>query len=135
MRNKFARIALAGASFFFLTAFGEKHSSVEAQSSFKEAILELQFRVKPDAGMQISKDAPWNLQLLNTRGLKLETIEGKFESKIFDESLPGFQVKAPLDGTINSGKVDYIMRAFVCTEDKKHCYPQVHKGSLEWKKG
>jgi hypothetical protein len=133
MRRQLASIALASASFFFLTGFGEKHSSVEAQSSAKDKGVELQFKVKPDAGMQISKEAPWTLQLVNTQGLKLETKEGKFETKTFDEALPGFTVKADAEGA--SGKVDYVIKAFVCTTDKKHCYPQMHKGSLEWKKG
>lgn len=135
MRNKLASLALAGASFFFLTGFGEKHSSVEAQSAPKDKTVELQFKVKPDQGMQISKEAPWTLQLVNTQGLKLETKDGKFETKSFDEALPGFLVKAELEGAAVTGKVDYTIRAFVCTNDKKHCYPQLHKGSLEWKKG
>ncbi len=134
MRQRLASMALAAASFFLLSGFGEKHSSVEAQSVFKDKTVELQFKVKPNEGMQISKEAPWTLQLVNTKGLKLETKDGKFETKTFQEGLPGFEVKAPLEGEISAGKVDYTIRAFVCTNDKKHCYPQLHKGSLEWKK-
>ncbi len=134
MRQKLASIALAGLSFFFLTGFGEKHSSVEAVSGYKDKSVELQFKVKPDAGMKISKEGPWTLQLTNTQGLKLETKEGKFESKSFDENLPGFILRVPSDETVKAGKVDYTIKAFVCTEDKKHCYPQLHKGSLDWKK-
>lgn len=134
MRKQLGSIALAFTSFFFLTGFGAKHSSVEAQSSVKDKAVELQFKIKPDQGMQISKDGPWTLQLVNTQGLKLDTKDGKFETKTFDESLPGFTVKAELEGAAATGKVDYTMKAFVCTTDKKHCYPQLHKGSLEWKK-
>jgi len=134
MRKQLGSALLLSVSFFFLTGFGQKHSSVEAQSTAKDKAIELEFKIKPDQGMQISKDGPWTLQLVNTQGLKLQTKDGKFESKTFDEGLPGFKVKAELDGAATGGKVDYTMKAFVCTNDKKHCYPQLHKGSLEWKK-
>lgn len=134
MRKLFGSALLLSSSFFFLTGFGQKHSSVETQSAVKEKGVELEFKIKPNKGMQISKDGPWSLQLVNTKGLKLETKDGKFETKTFDEALPGFKVKAELDGAAPTGKVEYTMKAFVCSDDKKHCYPQLHKGSLVWKK-
>lgn len=128
-------LSFTGLSFFFLTGFGEKHSTVETASTSQAQSIELKFKVVPDTGMQISKEAPWTLQLSNTQGLKLELKEGKFESKSFDETLPGFLIKTGTDGAVKAGKLDYTIRAFVCTLDKKHCYPQLHKGSLDWNKG
>ena len=134
MRNIIKSLALAGGSFLLLCGFGEHHSKIETKSSSSANGIELKFRVVPDADMQISKDGPWTLQLTHVEGLKLETKEGKFETKTFDEALPGFLIKTETDPKISSGKIDYSIKAFVCSLDKKHCYPQAHKGSLDWTK-
>ncbi|MDQ3231506.1 MAG: hypothetical protein M3Q07_06760 [Pseudobdellovibrionaceae bacterium] len=146
MRKLFGPALFLSSSFFLLTGYGVKHSEVKAQSSVKDKSVELEFKIKllnegkktdkeaDQKEVQISKEGPWTLELVNTQGLKLETKDGKFISKTFDEKLPGFTVKAGLDGATPSGKVDYMMRAFVCTTDKKTCYTERHTGSLEWKK-
>ncbi|WP_141735842.1 hypothetical protein [Oligoflexus tunisiensis] len=133
MRKQLTSAALLTTSFFFLTGFAKK-SDVAAQSSVKDKTVELEFKIVPNKDMVISKDGHWNIQLTNTQGLKLETKNGIYESKGFDENLPGFKIKAELDGAATAGKVDYTMKAFVCDINKTQCFPQVHKGSLEWKK-
>jgi hypothetical protein len=136
MRKKLATAALLSTSFFFLTGSFAVKSKVETQSTVKEGAVEFEFKVVPlnAKEVMISKEGNWRLQLVNTEGLKLKTENGKFETKSFDEALPGFKVKADLDGAAPSGKVDYILNAFVCNTDKSQCFPQIHKGSLEWKK-
>ncbi|HYX39519.1 MAG TPA: hypothetical protein VE954_40995 [Oligoflexus sp.] len=141
MRKQLGSVALLASSFFFLTGMGVKHSEVKAQSSVKGKTVELAFKIKllneekksEKDYVQISREGPWTLELINTKGLKLETKEGKFTTLTFDDSLPGFKVKAELDGAAPAGKVDYMVRAFVCTTDKKTCYTERHKGSLDWK--
>ncbi len=125
-------LGFASFSFFLLSGFGAQHSTVDASSSMQGKELALKFVVKPDAGMKITKEGPWSLTLNNPQGLKFELKEGKFETKELNESLPGFEVKAEVLPGITQGKVDYTVKAFVCSEDKKHCYPQVLKGSLDW---
>jgi hypothetical protein len=137
MRKLFGSALLLSGSFFFLTGFGAtKHSEVQAQSSVKGKTAELEFKVTFDTNaIDISKDAPWSLELLNTKGLKLETKDGKFITRTLDEKLPGFKVNAELDGTASAGKVDFVLDAFICTTKKeKVCYKDKHKGTLEWKK-
>ena len=58
--------------------------------------------------------------------------EGKFESKSYDENLPGFIIKTTAKDSVKSGAFKYKMKAFVCTEDKKRCYPQSHSGEVKW---
>ncbi len=131
---KLRALALSAISFAFLCGFGEKHSSVETKTSVKGDQLTVDVLVKPDPGMHLTKDGPWSLTLTDTKGLKLEAKDGKYVTKSFDESLPGFQVQAPIEAGVSSGHVNYDIKAFVCTEDKKQCFPQQHKGSFDWKK-
>ncbi len=132
MQFSWQTTALLLASFTFLTGFGEKHSKVVTQVKQLEKSIEFKFTVEPDPGHSISKDGPWTLQLSKTDGLNLELKNGNYENKNFDEKLPGFTLQAPWNPKAKSGKVDYTIRAFVCTNDKKHCYPQLHKGSVDW---
>lgn len=136
MRKLLGSALLLSGSFFFLNGFGTpKYSGVETQSSVKGKTAELEFKVTYDkTKIDISKEGNWTLYLTNTQGLKLDTKEGKFESKAFDEKLPGFKVKADLEGAATSGKVDFTLKAFVCKLDKTQCFPETHKGTLEWKK-
>ena len=136
MKNTFRGLAFALSCFVTLdaSAFGDKHSSVETKAVANASDLQLEFSVKADSGYKLTLDAPWQLTLNNVNGLKLETKDGKFSTSNFDEKLPGFKVTAPLDASVKSGKIEYSMKAFVCTEDKKQCYPQFHKGTIDWKR-
>jgi|NOAtaT_6_FD_contig_31_8777249_length_840_multi_3_in_0_out_0_2 hypothetical protein len=125
-------LGFLGMSFFFLAGFGAKHSSVETKTQIVGSELELQVFVKPNPGMMVTKEGPWSLTLTSAPGLKLDLKEGKFETKEFIESMPGFTIKAPVEA--DKGKIEYSVKAFVCTNDKKHCYPQMHKGSIDWSK-
>ncbi len=132
--KKLGLLRLSVVSFAALTAFGEKHSQVETKTSVVGSNLEIEVKVQPDADMVISKDAPWQIAFTQAPGLKLELKDGKYVSKTFDEKLPGFRITAPLDGQAKAGRIDYEVKAFVCTSDKKQCFPQQHKGSIDWKR-
>lgn len=134
MKQMIRGLAFATFSFFALTAFGDKHSKVETKAVPGAEGVELNFLVKPDSGFHLTTDAPWQLTLNNVKGLKLETKDGKFSTNTFDEKLPGFKIKAPVEAGINSGSIDYTVKAFICTDDKKQCYPQFHKGTIDWKR-
>lgn len=121
-------------SFGFLTGFGVKHSSVEPKTKVVGDTLEIELLVKPDAGMKLTPEGPWSVTFTQAPGLKLEMKDGKYVNKAFDEKLPGFKLTAPIESKVSSGKVEYDLKAFVCTEDKKQCFPQQHKGSFDWKK-
>lgn len=132
--KKLALVLLSAMSSTALFGFGEKHSSVETKTAVVGQNLEIEVKVKPDADMVISKEAPWQVAFTQAPGLKLEMKDGKYVSKVFDEKLPGFKIVAPLDAAAKEGKIDYEVKAFVCTVDKKQCFPQQHKGSIDWKK-
>lgn len=121
-------------SFFFLSGFGIKHSSVESKAKVVGDNLEIELVVKPNEGMMLTPEGPWSVTFTQAPGLKLDSKDGKYVNKTFDEKIPGFKVVAPIDGKAASGKIDYDLRAFVCTTDKKQCFPQQHKGSFDWKK-
>lgn len=125
-------LSLALVSFFFLTGFGKPRSAVETEAVKEGNTLAMRFLIKPIPGIAVNPDGPWLLTLSNPEGLKLELKDGKFESKTLDQKLPGFSVKAEALPQAKQAKVDYVMRAFVCTEDKKQCYQDTHKGSLSW---
>ncbi|RZA23734.1 MAG: hypothetical protein EOP10_11930 [Proteobacteria bacterium] len=126
--------ALSAISFALLTGFGPKHSSVEPKTKVVGDQLEIELLVKPNPGMKLTPEGPWSVTFTQAPGLKLDMKDGKFVDKTFDEKIPGFKILAPIDGKATAGKIDYDLRAFVCTEDKKQCFPQQHKGSFDWKK-
>ncbi len=136
MRKQLTAAALLSTSFFFLMGAKDGlHSEVKPQSSVSGQTVELEFKVTFDeTKIMISKEGRWRLVLANVQGLKLETKDGKFETLAFDDKLPGFKVKAGIDGAATTGKVDYTVKAFVCNTDKSRCFPETHKGTLEWKK-
>lgn len=132
MQKTLKALALTGISFFLLSGFGAKHSSVEAKSAAQGKALTFTFTVKPDADMKITREGPWSVTLTDTKGLKLDLKDGKFTTKELNEAIPGFEVKTEAEPGVKSGKVNYTVKAFVCSADKKHCYPQEHKGTLDW---
>ncbi len=134
MRKQAFAILFSISSFSFLTGFGDKYSTVETKATPEGSSLVVQFLVKPNSGMKLTKEGPWSVTLTNLDGLSLPLTDGKFVTKDFDEKLPGFTLKSTLDPKIKEAKADYHIKAFVCTEDKKHCYPQQHKGVFSWKK-
>ncbi|MBC7659222.1 MAG: hypothetical protein H7249_05890 [Chitinophagaceae bacterium] len=117
-----------------LFGFGEKHSSVETKTHVIGQNLEIEVLVKPDAGLHVTKDGPWSVTFTKAPGLNLEMKDGKYVSKSFDEKIPGFKVLAPIDSAAKSGTIAYEVRAFICTDDKKQCYPQQLSGTIAWKK-
>ncbi len=134
MRTILKSVAFAASSFAFLCGFGELHTSVATAGKLEGKNLAIQFLVKPDAGMHLTKEGPWSLTLSNIQGLNLATKAGTYVSKDFDEKLPGFAITPELDPKVSEAKADYVIKAFVCSEDKKHCFPQQHKGTFAWKK-
>jgi hypothetical protein len=134
MRTHAHALLFAATSFFFLSAFGGKHSTVETQTKLDGAKLSIDFLVKPNKGMKITKEGPWSITLTQVQGLQLDLTEGKYTTKVFDEKLPGFSMSSALDPKVPEVKAEDSIKAFVCTEDKKHCYPQQHKGTFSWKK-
>jgi hypothetical protein len=127
-------VVLSAISLAFLSGFGAKQSSVEPKTKVVDDRLEIELSVKPNPGMKLTPEGPWSVTFIEAPGLKLEMKDGKFVSKAFDESIPGFKIVAPIEGQATSGRIDYELRAFVCTEDKKQCFPQQHKGTINWKK-
>lgn len=126
------KIVLGLAVLPFLVGFGSKHSSLTTTSKVVGDELVLQFKIEANKGMQLTHDAPWSITLSNFGKLELEQKDGKFVSRAYDKSLPGFTIKTKASGS--TGTLDYKMRAFVCTEDKTLCYPQSHAGSVQWNK-
>ncbi len=120
------------ASFFLLTGFGKPRSRVAVEPKLDAKTLTMRFVVQPDEGIAVNSDGPWLLSITKVEGLKLEMKDGKFESKAYDEKIPGFEVKAETLPDAKEVKVDYTMRAFVCTADKKQCYQDQHKGTYTW---
>lgn len=131
----FTSILMLGFFWSILSGFGSEHSSVETKAAYdkKQSSLTMTFIVKPNKGMKIAPEGPWSLSLEKTGELKLESDQEKFETKTFDESIPGFRVNAKVIEGKKSGSVAYKIRAFICTEDKTRCYPQALEGKLDWK--
>ncbi len=127
---------LAGFLWLSLSGFGSEHSSATAQSSYDKAnqSLSITFTVKANEGMKITPEGPWSLSIKDANGLSFTKAQGQsFESKAFDESIPGFRVQAKVNEGSKSGTMSYKIRAFICTEDKTRCYPQTLDGTHEWK--
>ena len=117
-----------------LMGFGSQHSKLETTSKVNGDEIALQFKISANNGMILTHQAPWQITLSNFSDLSLKQDSGKFVTKDYDDKLPGFTVKTKIANGAKSGKLDYKMKAFVCTTDKTRCYPQTHKGSLTWKK-
>lgn len=125
------RITILVLSFVFF-GFGSEHSKVETnvvkQTGDK---LEISFHISANKDMQLTHQAPWSLTLTETNNLDLKLKEGKFVTKEYQSSPAGFVVKTKAIGA-QKGVFKYKMKAFVCTLDKKRCYPQTHQGEVSW---
>lgn len=121
-------------SFIFLSGlFGSKHSSLETKIKTAEQNLTVDFIVKPNKGHKITHEGPWSLTVTDAKNLQLELSEkGQWQTEDFKDKLPGFQMSAPIQKDSKSGSFDYVLRAFVCTENEDRCYPQVHRGTINW---
>ena len=117
----------------FLMAFGEKHSDVEITAKKLDKKTEVEFKVKAHNNYLITLEAPWSIELSNPRGLSFSNKQEVFKSKEMITTLPGFKEKVELQSGSKEASFDYKIKAFVCTKDKKRCFPQSLKGSFKVK--
>ena len=109
-----------------------KHAEVEAKASPQaDGSVSFSLKVVPNKGMKTSLDAPWKLNVLKNDGLTFKSTELKKAD--LDGALPGFSFASVGKPSAASGKLDYKMTAFICTEDKTQCYRDVLEGTVEWK--
>ncbi len=126
------KFVLAMAIFASQFAFMEpEHSTLEAKATPKPDGVELAFKVAPKSGMKLTQDGPWEITLTDAVGLGFVGDQLKVDAKAYDHELPGFKIKAS-KLTKSDGTVSYKLRAFVCTEDKTRCFPELHHGKLSW---
>ncbi|SMF34007.1 hypothetical protein [Pseudobacteriovorax antillogorgiicola] len=114
----------------WLMAFGAKHSSLETSVENQGQDLTIKFKIKANDGLELTHQAPWSVTITEAKDLSLETKNGKFVTKEYDKDLPGFTLKTKAQS--QSGSFNYKMRAFVCKKDKTKCFPQTHKGKIDW---
>lgn len=128
-------IIVACASFLsatMLLGFGSSHSSVETKISNQGTKLSIVFTVKANEGMEITQQAPWSLTIKDPQGLKRDS-KGDIKITGYEEKVSGFTFEANAKEQVQEGDFEYVLKAFVCTEDKKRCFPQTHKGSVKWR--
>lgn len=92
------------------------------------------FKIFPKKDIVINEKAPWKLSLTDYKGLVFKGDDKKYITKKLDLTIPGFKVNSSLakEG-IKSGSVRYQLRSYVCTKDKKKCFPGLHEGEVKWK--
>ena len=97
---------------------------------------QVNFAVKPQAGMQLTYEAPWKLTLVEASGLsyqgsarqkekdnKKQYIYTKAE---MDDKIPGYLVKINKQEK-KPAEITYTLEAFSCTKDKSRCFKDVVK--------
>ena len=107
-----------------------KHSQLKVEASnklTKGKTTELLFKVVPNDNMLVTPEGPWKLTIKNHTGLELPS--ATYQDKKFDQSIPGFTVKTKVVG--DKVSFDYEVKSFICTKDKKRCYPELHKGKFK----
>ncbi len=117
----------------FLMAFGEKHSEVEITSKRLDKKIEVEFKVKAHNDYLITLEAPWSIELSKPEGISFSNKKDVFKSKKMIEKIPGFKETVELQDGAKESSFDYKIKAFVCTKDKKRCFPQSLKGSYNIK--
>ena len=125
--------------FFFITGFGEKHSDVQTKVNKTGDKLTIDFAVVPHKGMMATLEGPWSLTIKETNLVDLPWKDGKYVHKDFKKELanfkkekaPGFILATSVKQNPSQGELSYDIRAFVCTDDKKRCYPQRHRGKVK----
>ena len=108
-----------------------KHSSLKIEPSTSELRqgqeVELKFIVVPNKDMMVTPEGPWKLTIKNQKGLDLD--KSPYQNKSFNQAIPGFTLKTKVkDSTVS---FDYEVKSFICTKDKKRCYPELHKGTFK----
>ena len=131
MRNLILIALISVSSMAFLTPKNSKLETSFAQQ--KDNKLSFAFKVVPNKGIQITDIGPWELKLTDTEGLNLPLQNNSFvlKPKDFDKSYGGFKFETGKPSKKN-GTLKYRLKAFVCTDDKTRCFPEIHKGTLDW---
>jgi len=136
---------------FFTLAANGMTVAAEEKSSKKEEIVTVvtkqtyapdakeftfNFIVKPLDGHIIVPEGHWKITINEANHLSFATQADQaiaYTSNLFDEKIPGFQVKAKVGDGHKAGSFSYEVRAFVCKEDKSQCFPRTVKGETNWK--
>ncbi len=107
-----------------------KQASVDvAWSKQPDGDIRFDFKTTPAKGLKINSEGPWSLEIKGHSGLTIA--KPKLGKPEFQEALPGFSLTSK--PTAKSGKIDFKMVVFVCTESKAQCFRDVQQGSLDWK--
>ena len=110
-------------------AFGSQHSKLESKVTKTGNNVEVIFMVHANADMEITVEAPWSLDVSNMKNLSSGD-NNQISINEFDPSISGMRLNAQLQNEAEPFSFNYKMKAFVCTKDKKRCYPQTHKGTF-----
>ena len=106
-----------------------KQASVDvAWSKQPDGDVRFDFKTTPAKGLKINSEGPWSLEIKGHSGLTIP--KPKLGKPEFQESLPGFSLMSK--PTAKSGKIEFKMVVFVCTESKAQCFRDVQQGSLNW---
>lgn len=120
--------------FFMAFALGDpKHSTVDiSHKKTGKGQLVVTFKVIPKPGMvaNMEKTTPWQLVLKEVSGLKTANGDVTWDANKLDKSLPGYRIT--LEPLAPNVKAKYELKAFVCTADKKRCYPEIHRGEINF---
>lgn len=136
MKNALKRLILT--IFMIQTTTGwsmgkPEHSKVESSvNPGKDGKMEMVFRITTNKGIKVNDEGPWELNLTDLNGLKLDGDNGKGSFKKVDFSIPGFKVTGIATDGKKSGTLKYKLRSFICTEDKARCFMEVHTGEQAW---
>lgn len=141
MKNKMTTIFAVALSFAVTSsafAFGKpEHSKVEvAQTKQADGSIALTFKLVPNSDMAVTYDAPWSLGFEPTEEVQFQkpddAAKNLYKIASFKQDLPGFAVSISPKAGKKSGELSYKLKAFVCTKDKKRCFPETHEGKMKW---
>ena len=119
-------------------SFGKpEHSSVDfSQTKQADGSISLSFKVIPHADMAITHEAPWSLSFEPSEALTFlkadDATKNLYKNTSYRQDLPGFIVAISPKPGKKTGELTYKLKAFVCTKDKKRCFPETHQGKIKW---
>lgn len=103
------------------------HSSLAITQKRQGKTVELRFLPKANSGYLLNLDAPWQLEMPACDGfLSHKKTLGKSS---FAPQTGEVVVVASSNGTVKT-PCAYTLRAFMCTNDKKQCFRDEHKGTI-----
>ena len=100
----------------------------------QDGTIVLAFKISALDDAVLNFKAPWDFRVNDSSGIEFKQASMNTEDFKKDLSEFIFLMSGVAKDGVDSGDVEFSLKVFTCTRDKKSCFTDTHTGNVAWKK-